>query len=116
MSIDEFSEIYLFDPLGIDSSYWSMRYENGVIEAGGCLILTPRDMGKIGLLFLNKGIWNGTSIISENWIAKSANQFADNTGINIPGVGSGKNGYSYSWWTNSVSDSGKKYDMYSAVL
>jgi len=114
MSIDEFSTTYLFEPLGIDSSNWSTRYENGVIEAGGSLELTPRAMLKMGILFLNKGVWSGQRIISEEWIKKSDSFFGDNQGINIPGVGSGRNGYSHSWWTNSVSLSGKKYPMFSA--
>lgn len=96
MDIDKFSRTFLFEPLGIDSSYWAIRYENGVIEAGGSLELTPRAMLKIGILFLNRGVWDGKQIISEKWIEKSANSFGGNQGINIPGVGSGRNGYSYS--------------------
>ena len=114
MSIDDFSTDYLFEPLGIDTSHWSTRYENGVIEAGGSLELTPRAMLKMGILFLNKGVWSGQRIISEEWIKKSASFFGDNRGINIPGVGSGRNGYSHSWWTNTVSLSGKEYLMFSA--
>jgi len=114
MNIDEFSMTYLFEPLGIDSSHWAIRYENGVIEAGGSLELTPRAMLKIGILFLNKGVWDGKQIISKEWIEKSARSYGDNQGINIPGVGSGKNGYSYSWWINSVSQAGKHYPMFSA--
>ena len=114
MLIDEFSKTYLFEPLMIDSSYWSIHYDNGVIEAAGSLELTPRAMLKIGILFLNKGAWEGNQIISEKWIEKSAVSFAGNNGINIPGVGSGRNGYSYSWWTNSVFHSGKFYDLFSA--
>lgn len=114
MDIDKFSMTYLLDPLGIDSSYWATRYENGVIEAGGSLEITPRAMLKIGILFLNKGVWGGKQIISGEWIEKSARSYGDNQGINIPGVGSGKNGYSYSWWINSVAHAGKHYPMFSA--
>ena len=74
MNIDEFSGTYLFEPLGIDPYYWA-QYKNGVIDAAGSIRITPRDMAKIGVTFLNRGDWNGTQIISEEWVDKSANSF-----------------------------------------
>ena len=67
-TIDEFSRNHLFAPLDIDSAYWAQRFRNGVIETGGSLALTPRAMAKIGVTFLNKGVWNGKRIISEEWV------------------------------------------------
>jgi CubicO group peptidase (beta-lactamase class C family) len=114
MNIDEFSGKYLFEPLEIDSFNWWLRFENGVIEAAGGLKITPRDMAKIGVTFLNKGGWNGKQIISEQWVEKSATTFPGNHGINIPGEDSGRVGYSYTWWTKQYSNSGKKINMYYA--
>ena len=37
----------------------------------GDIYITPRDMAKFGYLYLKKGMWNGTRIISEEWIYKS---------------------------------------------
>jgi len=71
-------------------------------------------MVKIGATFLNKGIWNGQQIISEQWVEKSATSFPGNEGIDIPGEDSGIVGYSYSWWTKKYSKSGKKLKMYYA--
>lgn len=112
--IDTFSRKYLFEPLDIDSSNWALRFEGGVIEAAGGLELTPRDMAKIGVTFLNKGKWDGKRIVSEQWVEKSAAPYKRNLGINIPGVGSGKNGYSYSWWIKTYLIAGKKIDLYNA--
>ena len=114
MGIDEFSRKYLFEPLGVDSSDWELRFKNGVIETGGSLVITPRDMAKIGVTFLNQGVWNGKQIISGQWVEKSATSFPGNQGINIPGEQSGRNGYSYSWWIKTYFVSGKKINMYSA--
>ena len=114
MELDKFSEEYLFKPLEIDSSNWAVRYNNGVIEAGGSLEITPRDMVKIGVTFLNNGIWNEKQIISEQWVEKSATLYRDNQGINIPGTASGRHGYSYSWWTKSYTKSGEEINMYNA--
>lgn len=114
MDIEEFSGKYLFEPLAIDSFNWDLKFENGVIEAAGGLKITPRAMVKIGATFLNKGVWQGKQIISEPWVNKSATAFGDNHGINIPGEDSGRNGYSYSWWTKTFSKSGEKIHMYAA--
>ena len=112
MTIDEFSGKYLFGPLDINSFNWPLKYKNGV--DGNTLKITPRDMVKIGATFLNKGIWNGQQIISEQWVEKSATSFPGNEGIDIPGEDSGIVGYSYSWWTKKYSKSGKKLKMYYA--
>ncbi|MFC2009804.1 serine hydrolase domain-containing protein [Chloroflexota bacterium] len=104
MNLDEFSEQYLFQPLGIDSAYWD-QFDNGVIDGAGGLHLTPRDMGKVGVTFLNMGGWNDNKIISEQWVNKSATSFPGNDGINVPGTDERNTGYSYTWWTKSFSDS-----------
>jgi CubicO group peptidase (beta-lactamase class C family) len=110
MGLDEFSERYLFQPLGIDSAHWD-QFENGVIDGAGGLHITPRDLTKIGVTFLNKGVWNGKRIISEQWVNKSATSFPGNDGINVPGTDETNTGYSYTWWTKSFSDSGKEINI-----
>jgi CubicO group peptidase (beta-lactamase class C family) len=114
MDIEEFSKQYLFEPLGIDSSMWELRYENGVIESAGSVIITPRAMLKIGVTFLNGGKWNGERIISEEWVNKSAIAYPGNQGINVPGEPSGREGYSYSWWTKEYRHRGQNIHMFSA--
>ena len=114
MNIAEFSKKYLFEPLSIDSAYWDVQFENGVFEAAGSLELTPRDMVKIGVTFLNKGVWNGKRIISEQWVEKSAVSFNGNNNIKIPGEFSGRSGYSYSWWIKPFFASGKIVKMFYA--
>ena len=51
---------------------------------------TPRDWAKFGLLYLNKGNWNGEQILSENWVSYSAK----------PTNGS-NNGYGAQFWLNA---------------
>jgi CubicO group peptidase (beta-lactamase class C family) len=114
MNIDEFSREYLFEPLGISSFDWAVRFENGVIEAAGGLKMTPRDMTKFGVAFLNDGVWDGQQIISEQWVEKSATAYANNEGIDVPSTDQRNVGYSYSWWTKTFSDSGKEINMFYA--
>ena len=114
MNIDEFSGKYLFEPLGIDPYYWS-QYKNGVVDAAGSIKITPRDMAKIGVTFLNKGVWNGKQIISEKWVDKSAASFPGNNWLNNWDDHWGMKGYSYSWWTHLFSRSGKRINMFYAA-
>lgn len=114
MTFQEFSRQYLFDPLGIDSAYWHLHYPTGEVHAAGGLRITPREMLKIGVCMLNGGTWEGSRLISGDWIEHCALPYAGNHGINIPGEPSGKLGYSYSWWTKDYFVGGRDVHMYAA--
>jgi len=65
----EFAQDNLFDPIGISRDDWYWQNNSELIDYGGYgLWLTPQAMSRIGLLMLNNGNWNGTQVISENWI------------------------------------------------
>lgn len=51
---------------------------------------TARDWGRLGLLMLNRGVWNGQTLISDAWIAKA---LAPNKSANDPR-------YGYQFWLN----------------
>lgn len=113
LNIYEFSMKYLFKPLAVDSIQWG-QFENGMYDAAGMLFLTPRDMLKLGITYLNNGEWNGTKIISSAWVENSSKPYNNNLDINIPGEDSGKNGYGYSWWTSKFSHNGGEIKMFRA--
>ena len=94
MNIDQFSKKYLFGPLEINTAYWSQQFADGVYEVAGGLEMTSRDMLKIGVLYLNNGVWKDQQIIPTKWVMESAKTYLGNSWINIPGVDSGFNGYS----------------------
>lgn len=91
MSVLEFARKYLFDPLDINipgdiiftnkeeqmEFYKSKTVHgwvlgpSGVHTAGFGLAITPKDMLKLGKLYLNGGCWNGTQIVSTEWISGS---------------------------------------------
>ena len=113
MNMDEFAMKYLFEPLEIDSASW-WSYPNGRLETASSLSLTPRDMLKFGVLYLNNGHWNGEQIISPEWVEKSSTVYKNNVGINLPIEDSGINAYGYNWWISELSHNGKKIKMYRA--
>jgi CubicO group peptidase (beta-lactamase class C family) len=67
----EFAEDNLLDPIGISREDWYWEENSEGYNYGGFgLWFTPQAMSKIGLLMLNNGNWNGTQVISENWMLK----------------------------------------------
>lgn len=60
----------ILQPLGITDFHWSLD-TGGVPYAMAGLQLLPTDFAKVGQLVLDKGMWNGRRIVSEEWIAES---------------------------------------------
>jgi CubicO group peptidase (beta-lactamase class C family) len=121
MDIEAFSWQYLFEPLGIDTPPWRWIDDTGVVYAGGDQQLTPREMLKFGVTYLNKGVWKGKQIIPADWVENSATPYEgpDNRWFNHalrpipPGDGTwGRRGYAYTWWTHEFSHAGKKIPAY----
>jgi CubicO group peptidase (beta-lactamase class C family) len=115
MNLKEFSGKYLFEPMGITSYDWWLIFPSGEIQGAGGLKLTPREMIKIGAMMLNKGVWNGNGIITEDWVSRCADPYPGNTGIRIPGEDAGKTAYAYTWWTNRISYKGGRTPCYFAL-
>lgn len=65
---------------------------NGNSTGGWGLTLTPRDMARFGFLYLNRGIWDNSTIIPEAWIDESTAPHSK-TLINNSTVQ-----YGYLWW------------------
>jgi CubicO group peptidase (beta-lactamase class C family) len=57
----------LFGPLGIDDVLWRADPQ-GVSGGGAGLYLKPRDMAKIGYLWLRGGVWEEKQILPASWI------------------------------------------------
>jgi CubicO group peptidase (beta-lactamase class C family) len=84
----------LFGPLGITDAAWNADAQ-GVSVGGGGLQLQPRDLAKIGWLYLNRGRWKGRQVVPEAWVEESTRRQVDS-----PYGLAGKNGYGWHWWMN----------------
>jgi CubicO group peptidase (beta-lactamase class C family) len=69
MSAWDYAKIKLFGPLGISVSNW-WRDPQGISTGGYGLMLLPRDMAKIGYLYLRGGQWEGKPLVPPDWIDK----------------------------------------------
>lgn len=57
----------LFSPLGMRSAVLEPD-ASGTFAASSFLYATARDFARLGLLFLHKGVWQGTRILPEGWV------------------------------------------------
>ncbi len=97
LSLLDYLIIKLFKPLGIVNAYWPKR--GGEVSMGGAeLCISSDDMVKLGLLYLNNGVWQGRQIISKEWIASATSIVSDTTSNGTPDW---QSGYGYQFWMNS---------------
>lgn len=89
---DEYAAEHLFAPLGITDTYWK-RTPTGLSDTEGGLYLTARDLAKIGYLYLNDGVWDGTRLLPAGWVAKATSPLVDTR----PGAARSRK-YGYQWW------------------
>lgn len=66
----EFLKPRLFEPLGITQVFWE-ESPQGITKGGWGLFIRQEDAAKLGQLYMQKGMWNGQRIMSEEWISES---------------------------------------------
>ena len=67
-SMCEFLKKRLFDPMGISGILWE-RSEDNIEKGGWGLYICPEDMAKLGQLVMNGGEWQGTRLISREYLS-----------------------------------------------
>jgi CubicO group peptidase (beta-lactamase class C family) len=90
LSALDFARSELFDPLGIGKAVWPAD-ANGVSHGWGDLHLQPRDMAKLGYLWLNNGRWENRQLVPAEWM-RDAVQVQSH-----PTSGNGQQ-YGYGFW------------------
>jgi CubicO group peptidase (beta-lactamase class C family) len=96
-NLSEFARTYLFTPLGITSFQWiDLPNADGMAFASSGLYLRSRDMAKIGQLVLQEGMWNGSRIVSEEWVTESTRS-SITLSVSNP-LSDFATGYGYQWW------------------
>jgi Beta-lactamase len=65
--IQDYARRRLFEPLGMKSTRLHLD-EKGHAWTYADMETTPREFARIGLLMLNKGVWQGKRIVSESWV------------------------------------------------
>ncbi len=90
MNTYDFARSNLFGPLGIKDPSWDRDPSNIPIGGWG-LSVTPRDMAKLGYLYLHGGMWEGKQVVPAAWVR-------DSTQPHIKADGNWQ--YGYQWWVD----------------
>lgn len=93
--LEAYADAVLFQPLGIERGRWRETPQGDAIGGYG-LAMTPRDMARLGLLFLQEGRWNGEQLLAADYVS-------DATSIQSDGDGTGGTPYGYQWWVTEAS-------------
>lgn len=71
-TLSQYLEERIWVPLQMEyPASWSLDQKGGREKAFCCINARARDLAKLGRLYLNKGLWNGKRIISEDWVDQS---------------------------------------------
>lgn len=66
-SLTEFLQERLFTPMGITDVHWE-TCPKGIEKGGWGLYIRPEDLAKLGQLVLDGGLWQGTRLISQEYL------------------------------------------------
>ena len=94
MTIEEYAVKHLFGPLGIEAFHWKTS-PRALPDTEGGLYLKPRDLAKLGFLFLHDGQWEGQRILPEGWVERAVTPWVEDI---APNNGRPDPGYGYKWW------------------
>jgi CubicO group peptidase (beta-lactamase class C family) len=88
----------LFAPLGIAAYDW-WQDGMGTTVGGQNLSMSPRDMAKLGLLYLHGGVWDGEQLLPADWVELSLTP--QNERLYFPPSGQEETieWYGYHWYT-----------------
>ena len=85
----------LFDRIDVRSATWE-RDGEGVFVGSSYLYATPRDLARIGLLYLRDGCWaRAERVLPEGWVAYAGQRIA------------GPRAYGAHWWLNRPAGEGQ---------
>ena len=94
-TLPDFADTYLFDRIGITSSRWEPS-QAPYVNGGSGIDLRPRDLARLGQLYLQNGISGDEQVVPESWIeAVSTPKFTWRAStLGLPSYS-----YGYLWWT-----------------
>jgi CubicO group peptidase (beta-lactamase class C family) len=94
VDLQVYAQQHLFSPLGITRFHWT-RSSGGLTDSEGGLYLEPADLAKLGQLMLEQGMWNGTRVVTAEWVADAVRGKLPVE----PGQPPPRLNYGLMWWT-----------------
>lgn len=107
MGLNDYSNYpwsHLFDPMGIKTATWEKDKSNTFVGSS-YLYMSPEDLAKIGVLYLNKGNYLGKQILDESWVKFSYKISSPFLNYKKKEIEEAKNKriqtYGAQWWLNA---------------
>jgi CubicO group peptidase (beta-lactamase class C family) len=94
MPLTQYLRPRLFDPLGIGHVGWH-PFPPGREQGFSGLHARTEDIAKLGLLYLQRGRWDGAQLIDESWVAEATSVQVANPGEADPDW---RQGYGFQFW------------------
>jgi CubicO group peptidase (beta-lactamase class C family) len=91
-------EAHIIQPLGLEQDPIMVTDQSGELFILGGMNMRTRDYARVGLMVLNKGFWNGTQIVSKDWIEESTTQSAPLPSPIKMETADRVLRYGYQWW------------------
>ncbi len=104
LSMAEFAEKYLFEPLGVREYYW-YKSKMGITGGMGNLYITNLDFAKFGQLVLEKGRWGDQQLIAPEYIEMMTAEL-----IPVSDNGPWADGYGFFWYSGHKNIKGKRIE------
>jgi len=116
--IEELFKRRIADPIGMDRSRWDWG-DFGTVDAivvnGGSgnnskhMFISARELARFGLLFLNRGQWNGKQIIGAEWVDMATrSQVPLSISLGKFSAADGRGTYGFNWWVNEINPQGQR--------
>ena len=115
-SLEQVFRKRIANPIGMKQFTWSnYGYKDGILfnnpagtpgKGQGGVYSSPLDLARYGLLYLNKGSWNGKQILDASFVERA-------TSTQVPAEVKTKyfdltGRYGFFWWTNGIKTDGKR--------
>ncbi|MBT3383986.1 MAG: serine hydrolase [Prolixibacteraceae bacterium] len=117
--LDEFFKHRIADPIGMNEKAWKwldfgeidgLKVVGGAGNKSNGIYISANELARFGLLFLNEGNWDGTQLISSDWIKQATknqvpvklelgSHLSETYGMGV---------YGYNWWVNGIQANGAR--------
>ena len=94
MNTADYARAWLLRPIGITGDKWYRGFPDLLPHTGGGLVMSTRDLARVGYLVLRRGRWNATQVVPSEWIAESTRPRVTPTYR----LGGRTSSYGYLWW------------------
>jgi len=108
MSTMDFGKTFLFEKMNINCAEW-WQDPQGCYFGGNSMHFTPRDMARLGYLYMNNGQLNREQIVPAEWVEESLTNFTNFTNSTWGDLE--KVNYGYLWWLGEI----KNYKVFLAI-